>query len=159
MILLCVSIALLWAGVALVDDRNHKRAMFESYRWSGNLARAFEEHTLRTLRVVDQVLLETKYQYETRGLEFDLQGHFASLQLDSALYVNAVISDERGDVVLGSSLITTKVNLADREHVRVHKARDSGTFFVSKPVQARVARRSHSSRSALRWSWLRLPPF
>ena len=57
-------VILLW-GTTLYEIRAERHlAITTSYRDSANLARAFEEHTIRTLKSVDQAVLFLKFFYE-----------------------------------------------------------------------------------------------
>jgi signal transduction histidine kinase/ActR/RegA family two-component response regulator len=141
MVAALLTVGFLWLVVLGLTRHERSQAITAVEKSSANLVRTFEEHTVRTLNAVDQVLLLAKYQYERLGRQFNMPQFFAALNLDPALFVNSVISDERGDVVLSSLSPFTPVNLADREHIRVHVAHDSGQLFLSKPVFARVAQR------------------
>ncbi len=129
--------AMWWAVYVLVaSDRDHT---VESVRLANtNLARAFEEHTARSIDYVDRLALELKLQYERSGTAFELAKFYGEGGVNTELVRNALITDEKGDVVLASTLPAPKVNLADREHVRVHVERDTGRPFISKPILARV---------------------
>ena len=131
----------IWVVILQANRAERQSAINDAYRATSNLARAFDEHTVRTMRAADQVLFDIKRRYEAQRQAFDLVQYFEQNRLDNTLFVNAVISDAKGDVVLASTPVTRPVNLADREHVRVHAERDSGDFVISKPVLARVARR------------------
>ena len=137
-----IVIAALWAGVVTITAHDWQFASAEAMKANANLARALEEHTVRTLKSVDQISLMIKQQYERHGRQFDLARYFRDAQLDPRLFVNAVITDPRGDVVLGSTPGFKVVNLADRAHIRVHVAADSGRLHIGAPVVARVAQRS-----------------
>ena len=81
--LLLIILGFMWSGIVTIDRRNHEHATKQAYRMTSNLARALEEHTVRTLRSVDQLLREMIYSYQTHGKRFDLDGFIRSRGLDS----------------------------------------------------------------------------
>lgn len=104
-----------------------------------NLARALEEHTLRTLKSVDQAVMFLKYQYERHPEKVDIAAYVRDGMIFSNLFNQLGIIDEYGKYIL-SNLPNHKVlDLSDREHFRVHIARDTGQLFISKPVLGRAS--------------------
>src|SRR5215467_12518059 len=134
-------VILLWTGVALLVHQERENVIEQRKTELANLARAFSEHTLRTLNYVDQLSRLGTTQYQRQGLKFDMPRYFEENHVDNKLVINSVISDETGLTVLGSLRNFQPANLADREHVKVHVDRDSGKLFIGKPVFARVAKR------------------
>jgi len=135
-----LAIAGLWVETIYRARDNREQAVRMAMRANANLARTFEAHTERTLNDVDQILLLAKREYEHKGKQFDLAGFFAAAQLDRDLFLNIVIMNERGDSILSSEQTRVSVNIADREHFRVHQAFDSGRPFIGKPLVARMAK-------------------
>ncbi len=135
----CVLLALLWAGVLykvaaearLEEQAIEKRTM--------NLARVFEEHTIRTLGAVDQALLFVKYQYEREGDALDIGSAVEGGMIVADLYNQVGVINSDGLYHLSNLSDFSRVDLSDREHFRVHADRDTRTFFVSKPVLGRVS--------------------
>ena len=134
-------VILLWIGVALLVRQERKNAIEEVKIENANLARAFAEHTLRTLNYIDQLSLLLTTQYQRLGNHFDMPRYFEENHVDSKLVINSVITDESGLTILSSQRNFQPANLADREHVKVHVKRDIGRLFIGKPVFARVAKR------------------
>ncbi len=114
-----------------------------AYRDTANLARAFEEHTLRTLRAADQTVMFLKYQYEKEGRAFDIPRYVRECQLAGDTFNLFGIADENGDIVISSQTPFVAANISDREHFQVHLDYDSEKVFISKPV---------FGRSSGRWS-------
>ena len=134
-------VILLWIGFALLVRQERSRAIEDVKRENANLARAFAEHTFRTLNYIDQLSFQVTEQYQKLGMNFDMPRYFEENHVDGNLVVNAVISDVSGLTILGSQRGFTPANLADREHIKVHVERDTGKLFIGKPVLARVAKR------------------
>ena len=127
----------LWFGVEAQIARERATKIEDVMRANANLARTFEEHTIRTLGYVDAILIALQRQYETQGAKFDLTKFYADLNPSAAVLRNVVITDETGTIIL-STPPAPRISLADREHVKVHEARDTKRMFISKPVLARV---------------------
>ncbi len=130
-------VASMWIAVEVVTARERAARIVEVKRENANLARVLEEHTVRTLTYVDELLLLLKDRFEREGTRFDMAAYFASLQVPKSLVHNSVITDETGYIVLGSHG-APRTYLGDREHVRVHSREDTGRMFIGKPVLARV---------------------
>ncbi len=134
-----VLIATLWLSVEALIDRAIADKIAAATRENTNLARAFEEHTARTLAELDRILLELKDQFEEEGGRLDLPGLWAEIRPDLAISSNASVTDETGTVILTSGPFQP-VSLADREHINVHFKEDSGRLFIGKPVEARIVK-------------------
>lgn len=134
-----ILVGLIWFGANYLATQDRVRVIEGVHTTSANLARAFEEHTTRSLGYAGQLSLQLKRQYERLGTRFDLAGYFEAAQIDPDLVHNAAISDARGDVVLSSIRPLARANLADRDHVRIHWARDTGRIVVGKPILARLS--------------------
>jgi hypothetical protein len=131
-------ICLIWVGAHFLAVQDRARTLSEVQTNLANLTRALEEHTAHSLGYAAQLSLQLKRQYERLGTKLDLPKYMADAQVNTELVRNAVVSDAHGDVVLSSIEPLVRANLADREHVRVHRERDDGKVVVGKPVLARV---------------------
>jgi len=133
-------LAALWAGVFFQLDKERGLALTNAERDASNFAIAFEEHIVRTLKAIDQATAHFRIEFERERGPFDfaawLKAH-APLR-DVALQVTVI--DEDRDV-LWSSLgpIAGRVDLSDREHIRVHVERDTGELHIGLPVIGRVS--------------------
>lgn len=106
---------------------------------NANLARAFEEHIVRTIRAVDQVALFVKDQYERHGTQLDLARYSAEGRIASEIYNQVGVIDENGMYIMSNLPNFKRVDLSDREHFKVHIQRDSGEIFLGKPVLGRAS--------------------
>jgi diguanylate cyclase (GGDEF)-like protein/PAS domain S-box-containing protein len=131
-------ICLIWVGAHFLAVQDRARTLGEVRTNLANLTRALAEHTAHSLDYAAQLSLQLKRQYERLGARLDLPKYMADAQINTELVRNAVVSDAHGDVVLSSMVPLVRANLADREHVRVHRERDSGEVVIGKPVRARV---------------------
>ena len=104
-----------------------------------NLARAFEEHTVRTIKSVDQAVLFLKFQYEKVGDRVDIAEYVREGMIISSIFNQLGVIDEHGIYILSNLPNHKRLDLSDREHFRVHKERDSNELFISKPVLGRAS--------------------
>lgn len=111
------------------------------------LVRAYEEHTARTIREIDQIAKLVKFEYQHHDADVDLQHviDHALVQTDAVIMVT--IANSKGDLVAGSQA-TGRVNIADRDHFKVHVNQDEDKLFIGKPLLGRVSNRwtVHMSR-------------
>lgn len=135
-------LSLLWGGVVLKVRIEEKAEFTEVTKHTANLARAVEEHAVRTIREADQVLLFLQHQYRMQGSKPDLRQLIEDGPILSRIYTYLSIIDEHGNLAAGSQPFKP-VNLSDREHFQVHVARDIlNQPFISKPVVGRASGKS-----------------
>lgn len=133
-------IAICWTSVFVFAHNERQRQTEQVVTADANLARAFEEHAIRTIKQVDQLLLLVAAQFEQLGAKLDL-GRFArEAGINPELVVIIAVVNERGDPILATTALQT-TNLADREHFQAHVAENTGKPFIGKPVIGRVAKR------------------
>lgn len=104
-----------------------------------NLARTLEEHTLRTLKSVDQAVLFLKFQYEKQGKKINIGEYVREGMIINSIFNQLGIIDEHGIYILSNLPNHKEVDLSDREHFKVHVAADSNRLFISKPVLGRAS--------------------
>ncbi|MGH8640070.1 MAG: PAS domain S-box protein, partial [Burkholderiales bacterium] len=126
-------VGLLW-GTVFFKVRAEKAAEIQTVtKDTGNLARVFEEHVLRTIREADQVLQFIIDQHRDQGRAVDLRRLKEDGPIISRIYTHLSIADARGNLIAGSHP-AGKVNIAERDHFRVHVASDTGQLFISRPA-------------------------
>lgn len=130
-------LSFLWLGLFYKIESERQIALDDAFKDTANFARAFEEHTLRTIRSVDQAVLFLKHEYENAGSSIDIPQYIKEGRLASQPVVLLSVIDEHGNLAVSSQVPFVPSNLADREHFLVHKDRDSGDLFISKPVLGR----------------------
>ncbi len=140
-LLCCLSSALVgtvWTSTYRQIDAAETRALADASHDAASFARVIEEHTARTFQSADQAVRFLKYEYQDEGSGIDPGGMVRSGVILGDIFNLYSIIDARGDVV-ASSRPFAPVNLADREHVRVHRERRDAGLFISKPVLGRVS--------------------
>ena len=104
---------------------------------NANLAIAFEEHTVRTLKGIDQALLFIKHESEEPGSKPNIRELLTHGIIDNNLFTYIGVVDEQGDLTYGSEQFNP-TNLGDREWFKVHQLQSSDAPFLGKPLLGRV---------------------
>lgn len=127
-----------WSGLFLFlrAERNHIE--MHAYKDTATYARMFAEHSVRTLRGLDQIALFLKYQAEKEGLHLDVRRYLEEGRFEGQPFVLISLVDEKGNLISGSQTPAQPVNIADRDHFAVHRYQDSGLLHISKPVLGRT---------------------
>ncbi len=128
-----VLVALLVIASIVQVDQEHEDVVAHVIKSNDNLAIAYEEHTIRTLKGIDAAVLFLAREYARLGPEIDLRAHIANGVLDARRFAAAVIVDEFGDVVAISEGNAPQF-VANRDYFKVHVGNDSGTLHVGRPV-------------------------
>ncbi len=136
-----VMLVLTWSAVVASIGQDRRESLNSAFVANANLARAFEEHSVRTLKSVDQAVLFLKYQYEKNDGHIDIASYEQQGMIVSSLFNQIGVIDEHGIYALSNLPRFQHMNLSDREHFRVHVARDSADLYVSKPVLGRASRK------------------
>src|ERR1035437_5474341 len=140
-VLSCLAlIGIAWAWT--LDRVTFERAetVANAIKQNNNLVLAFEEHTIRTLKGIEQAVLFVKAEYDERGLKLNIGRMIEKGALDASLFNYIGITDERGNVVLGSSEFKP-TNLADRETFKVHQQHNDNEMFIGKLNLGRISHR------------------
>ncbi len=136
-------LAALWGGVLFQLERDENLLLLNAERDTSNFAIAFEEHIVRTLKAIDQATAHFRVEFERERGPFDFA---AWLKANSALRdvaLQVAVIDEDADVLWSSiGPVLGRVDLSDREHIRVHFERDTGELFIGQPVIGRVSGQS-----------------
>jgi signal transduction histidine kinase/ActR/RegA family two-component response regulator len=137
-----MTILLLWGGIGFNLWHDHRVAEQQALADSGNLARAFEENITRTIEAVDQTLLFVRQAYARDPKGFDLSGWAGSQPFLNALSIQIAMTDKAG-IVTQSNLgpMTSRVDLSDRPHIRVHMNTPTDQLYISVPVLGRVSKK------------------
>jgi signal transduction histidine kinase len=106
-----------------------------------NLTRVNQEHADRTLHSADQVLRFVKARYLELGRQLDLIRLTEQEIIDTESFPQIGVIDADGIYVLANRPITTRLDLSDREHFRVHRDDAAQGLFVSQPVLGRATGR------------------
>jgi signal transduction histidine kinase/CheY-like chemotaxis protein/HPt (histidine-containing phosphotransfer) domain-containing protein len=139
-ILAVAAIALIWGGLYLNVREERLQTERAARQNALNLTRAFDEQITRSFRAVDQTLLYVRdtYERDPGGFDIGLWSKNSEFITDFAIQVSVV--DKDGLVVTSNLDPSAKrIDLSDREHIRVHMHTDKDELFISKPVFGRVS--------------------
>lgn len=130
-----------WSAIVykINDERRNELALIN--RNNANLARVFEEHTIRTIQSIDQVILFIRNQYEKVGNRIDIASYVRDGLINNELFTQLGIIDEKGIYSYGTSSAGIGTDVADREHFQVHIPRDSGQVFIGQSLIGRVTKK------------------
>jgi HD-GYP domain-containing protein (c-di-GMP phosphodiesterase class II) len=142
----CLALLVLaWSVLVFSLRRDRQNEIAAAFRQTDNLARAFEEHTLRTVENVRQVLSSMKELYEKRAghiygsfadaanaaiARYAVESNVAQAELLNLLS----IADASGDLVLSSQIPFRKVNVVFRPFFTDHRGDPSKTFLIGDPI-------------------------
>ena len=132
-VLLCI----IWIGLYFKIYSERQADINMAIKETANFARAFEEHTLSTIKSADQAALFLKYQYEKEGRSINIPQYISEGRFERQPFILLSVIDENGDLVVSSQVPFVSSNLKDREHFFIHKNVDSRQLFISKPVLGR----------------------
>ena len=130
--------ALLWLGV--VERIHFERSGAEGVarEQTMNLAIAAEQHAINTFDDVKQTLALVVREFDRHRSAPRLQEIFDEGAIASGLYHRLTVADERGDIVAGSTVFPTAVNVADRDYFQFHRTHRGADIFVGRAVVGRV---------------------
>ena len=105
-----------------------------------NLARVFDEHVSRTVKLNDQYMLALRGAYETDPEHFVLTSWIAGNGVVTDVLPQIGIIDKNGKYI-ASSIPNTQlgIDLSDREHFQVHATGAEDFLYISKPVLGRAS--------------------
>lgn len=137
-----VLVGLLWIGLnAHLEDRQSsaERAAIQN---TDNLTRAFEEHLSRTLKDIDRSLKIARARYLRSPNIVEFVGWLRGSELFDDATLQFVIIGPDGFLEFSNlAPLSTRLDLSDREHFRVHVNAKSDELFISKPVLGRVSKK------------------
>jgi diguanylate cyclase (GGDEF)-like protein/PAS domain S-box-containing protein len=136
--LFCVVVVVIaWASRLDRIEVERSQTVADAIRQNANLAIAFEEHTVRTLKGIDQELAFIKHEREQPGSRLNIRQLLTDGIIDNDLFTYIGVVDEEGDLIFGSEPFNS-INLGDRDWFKVHQRQSSDGPFLGKPLFGRV---------------------
>jgi len=133
-------VAILWAGVLTSLSIQRNQAVHAAEQNTDNLARAFEESIIRSIRAVEQTLryVRIAYLHDPAGFDPDQWALNSPFPVDLVFQISII---NRDGYLVTSSIggSANRIYLGDREHFRVHAERGTDDLFISKPVIGQVS--------------------
>jgi diguanylate cyclase (GGDEF)-like protein len=131
-------IGIIW-GTVIAERRAEKsEAIAGAIKQNSNLAVAYEEHVVRTLKSLDAVTLFIRYEYQEHGRAMDMARYIAGGVVDPKLFSILSVVDENGDIVLSSRKVPP-TNYRDRDYFRAQLQRHADELYIGKPVLGRIS--------------------
>lgn len=137
--LLC-TLPLLW-GVVFLEIRNlRKISEEESHRATYNMSLAFAQEVTATITTVDLSLIGLRANWMRNRDDFREIAQRLGALLKNKVIFQISVTNAQGELVFtNAGNVPASMNLADREHIRIHAQRQEDALFISKPVQGRVS--------------------
>jgi diguanylate cyclase (GGDEF)-like protein len=136
-------IALLWLGLDFHVKAELATVQKDAIQNMGNLARAFEEHLIRTLKDADHTLQIVRNAYERHPDTFDLASWAKEEHALEGPTFQIVIIGQNGFMkATTEGTQSSPLDLGDREHFRVHVNATDDNLFISKPLIGRVTKKA-----------------
>jgi len=132
-------ITVVWGGIFAQIEGDRAQTIDNVRRDNANLTRAFAEHTVRTLKSVDQAVLFIKHQYEKNNGRIGIAEYVRDGMIISQIFNQLGVIDEHGIYQMSNLADFKRVDLSDREHFKAHVASDTGELYISKPVLGRAS--------------------
>ncbi len=132
-----VTIAVIWVGVAILSDEEREHAAAAAFSKADVLSRAFGAYISRVIKGADSTLLAMRESYEQDPQHFDLKRWIDHTHFESGLIGQLVVVGRDGTVKLSSiEPGPPAVNIADRDHFRVHVDSTTDALYISRRSSA-----------------------
>ncbi|MBI4274274.1 MAG: diguanylate cyclase, partial [Rhizobiales bacterium] len=128
-------IGIIWLGATFHLAAEQRISQEAAIHNSSNLARAFEEHLVRSIKEVDRVLLFLREKYENNAADFNFANWKGNDYLFSDIASRVGIIGVDGFLRLSSAgPLSVPLDLRDREHFYIHIHAVYDELFIGKPV-------------------------
>ncbi|MEI6560425.1 MAG: hypothetical protein WCO00_18695 [Rhodospirillaceae bacterium] len=136
-------LAAIWSVATILAGRDAAEALQRARRDTANLTRVVAEQTVRTIAGVDQILSFLSYDLSRlKHADPKLGDILRHATQGSAVLLQLSFTDPEGTLIQTSvDAPPARVNLADREHFKVHKEGRAEGLFISRPVFGRASGR------------------
>jgi len=132
-------LVLLWGAVVFQLNREKAAILADELTDTRNLARVYAEHVTSTLRLLDQMLLRVKSEYEANLVRPDLAQRLREESNVDAGAILIGITDERGYVMAANMALPPKAQFAgDRVYFLAHASDQLGGLYISEPLIGRI---------------------
>ena len=134
------AIVLIWIGTFYFTHSEWVQTDRAARQTEENLAKAFEEQIIRTIRAADQTLIYVRDTYAKDPQHFASSPWAGDPQFISDVSIQVAIIDKDGRLAFSNIAgAAPGLDLSDREHFRVQAEARSDELFISKPVIGRVS--------------------
>ena len=139
--LVCVIgfLGLLWGSIATMLTHEYASDEAVAATTTGNIARAFEESTRRTVGQIDQTLLSARAFRLEQGEHFSFDSWLRTQTVADRLAAAIGMADASGHVFADTLPIPRGVSIADRAHFKVQRDSPGDELYISHPMKGRVS--------------------
>jgi len=135
-------LAFLWASIAGGLSHEYSASETTAIQTTGNLARAFEESTRRTIGQIDQVLLSARAFRSAQGERFDFHEWIRTQTVTDRMTAQIGMAERSGEVFASNLPLPKGISILDRPHFRAQIDPAHDDLFISRPVIGRVSGQS-----------------
>ena len=135
-IIAVVLLPLVWAAVFYEISQEHHRADIEGIQTTTSMARLLENHVYRTLKRIDDALLEFQNTFPPDGQEASVVAWLGSSSASSDLQM--AFLDAQGTLRATNRGPVPPADLSDRDHFRHFAQTTHNDLYVSRPHEARA---------------------
>ena len=137
--MIALPIVLVWASI--FSHLEQERALSEraAIEDATNLARGFGENVQRLIDGVDQLVKVLRNARRRDPDSFDLPSLVPATEILNGLTLQIATTDRDGIMTASTLPLSGRVDLSDREHIKVHFGTPRDDLFISKPVLGRVS--------------------
>lgn len=127
----CIALVILtWALTLLQLQYEQRSAIDRTMAETGSLAKALEEHVIRTIGTADLVLREIDAGYRKLGRKLDIQAYARERHASLAPFSIVSVTDENGDLITRSLPIKSPLNFRNVDNFQFHSERDSDELYI-----------------------------
>ncbi|WP_428491120.1 bifunctional diguanylate cyclase/phosphodiesterase [Rhodopila sp.] len=123
-----------WIGIVAGLHHEYSGAKAAAVRTTGNLARAAEESTRRTIGQIDYILLSARALKLAEGERFDFQRWVRTQSFAEDLTARVAMTDATGLVVASTDTLASGSSIAERMRFRAQLDPARDDLFVGRPM-------------------------
>lgn len=129
----------IWGSLYYKVQDERRQEVANCIKDTANYARAFAEHTARTIKGLDELTLFLKYKAEKEGLNVDISGLRSERRFEGQPIAIIGILNEAGELIASNQVPFTSAYGGDHEFFRVHRMTDTRSLFIGKPFLSQTS--------------------
>src|SRR5579863_6754367 len=135
-------LAMLWSALALQLRHDRSAVIGAAHVNIDNLARAYAEHVLGALTVVDHMVVGLKNDFEKNARGVNLPEEKRDVAVADKSTLMAGIVNARGYITSSNFPLPSQAHdISDREYFLVHKKPGADPLYISQPMTGRITGR------------------